>query len=168
MGWNDIKLNGFLYHSLFGNKLVDLKSQRAGEVVNGASQIEFLGGNEKKITFLANDSQNKFLSDLQLNFLHDLLSACELTMADIAFVNFLQENTITYRELITQLHSKKILVFGVTGSEIDLPFAIPFFQIQHFQEQQYMMAPALEDIQKKTELKKQLWKSLQKIFDIHK
>ena len=153
---------------MYRNNLVDLKPDNADKVLKKETQIDFLGGNEKKIIFLANDSQSKFLADLQMKFLYDLLTACQLTMDDIAFVNFFQNNTITYRELMAQLNPKKILLFGVSAHELDLPFTIPFFQIQNFQDQVYMISPSLEKLQMNKELKKQLWERLQKIFNIQK
>ena len=128
MSLDNIQLPGFLYQSMFKNSLVDLKRDNGDKVLKKETQIDFLGGNEKKIIFLANDSQSKFLGDVQMKFLYDLLTACRLTMADIAFVNFFQNNSISYRELTAQLHPKTILIFGVSANELDLPFAIPFFQ----------------------------------------
>src|ERR1035437_10035076 len=110
MSLDNIQLHGFLYQSMFRNNLVDLESHRADKVLKKQSEIDFLGGNEKKIIFLGNDNQSKFLSDLQMKFLYDLLTACQLTLADIAFVNFSRNNTITYRELLAQLDPKKILI----------------------------------------------------------
>ncbi len=168
MSLDNIQIPGFLYQSMFRNNLVDLKPDSTDKVVKKETRIDFLGGNEKKIIFLANDSQSKFLADVQMKFLYDLLTACRLTMADIAFVNFFQNKTITYRELILQFDPKKILLFGVSANELDLPFAIPFFQIQNFQEQIYLISPPLGELQTNKELKKQLWECLQKIFNIQK
>ena len=103
-----------------------------------------------------------------MKFLYDLLTACQLTMGDIALVNFFHNNTITYRELMVQLQPKKILIFGISANDLDLPFTIPFFQMQNFQEQVYMISPSIEELQMNIELKKQLWACLQKIFNIRK
>lgn len=168
MSLNNIQLPGFLYQSMFRNNLVDLKSNSTVKIVKKKISIDFLGGNEKKIIFLANDIQSKFLADVQMKFLYDLLTACRLTMADIAFVNFFQNKTISYRELMLQFNPEKILLFGVSANELDLPFAIPFFQIQNFQEQVYLISPSFEELQLNKELKKELWGSLQKIFNIQK
>ena len=168
MSLDNIQIPGFLYQSMFRNNLVDLKPDLTDKVLKKKTPIDFLGGNEKKIIFLANDSQSKFLGDVQMKFLYDLLTACRLTMADIAFVNFFQNNSISYRELTAQLYPKTILLFGVSANELDLPFAIPFFQIQNFQEQIYLISPSLGELQTNKELKKQLWECLQKIFNIQK
>lgn len=168
MSLDNIQLAGFLYPSIFKNNLVVIQSKNTVKTLKKESKINFLGGNEKKIIFIGKDNQNKFLGDNQMKFLNDLLSACHLTMADIAFLNFRENNNLTYHDLTEQLSPKKVLIFGVTAKELDLPFAIPFFQVQNFHEQVYLISPPLEEIQHSKELKKQLWNCFQKIFNIQK
>jgi hypothetical protein len=161
---DNLQLPGFLHELMFKKNLLDLKIATDFSKKN---QIDFLGGNEKNIVFLVNDSQSKFLADKELAFLSGLLTACELTMADIALVNFFQNNAINYQELIDKLQSKKILIFDIPATDLGLPFTIPIFQIQNFGEQLYLLSPSLTQIQTSKELKKQLWECLQKIFKIH-
>lgn len=168
MSIDNIPLPAFLYQNIFKKNLVDSKAEKATIALKEEAQINSLGGNEKKIIFLFNDNQNKFLGDLQMKFLWDLLTACQLTMADVALVNFFHTNAITYRELTDQLHPKKILIFGLLATDLHLPFTIPFFQIQNFQDQVYMISPSIEQLQMNVELKKQLWECLQKIFNLQK
>jgi hypothetical protein len=167
MSLDKIQLPRFLYQSIFKNNLVILKSESAAISLNKKSKINFLGGNDKKIVFVGKDDKNTFLADDQMKFLNDLLNACDLTMADIAFLNF-RKNTFTYLDITEQLSPKKILIFGVTPQELDLPFEIPFFQVQNFHDQLYMISPSLEEIKLNKELKKRLWNCFQKIFNIQK
>ena len=168
MSIDNIPLPAFLYQKIFGKNLVDLKPVISNNVLNKEPKIDFLGGNEKKIIFLVNDHQNKFLADTQMKFLYELLTACGLTMGETAIVNFFHNSTITYRELMLQLQPKKILMFGVSANDLNIPFTIPFFQMQNFGEQVYMLSPAIEELQLNKELRKQLWACLQKIFNIRK
>ncbi len=168
MGLDGIQLTGFLREAFFRNSLVVLEEAIPKSILNQDSQIGFLGGNKKGIIFLVNDSRNKYLDDVQMTFLSDLLSACQLTMADIALVNFSQNSDKNYHLFSDQLGAKKILMFGLAPQQLDLPFAIPFFQIQNFSEQVYLICPSLLEIQQDQSLKKQLWDNLQKIFTIKK
>jgi hypothetical protein len=171
MSIDNTPLPAFLIQSLFRNSLVDLKTDVTDitdHLLKEEPGITFLGGNEEKIIFLFNDKENKFLADSRVKFLSDLLTACQLSMGDIALVNFFNNNTITYRELIVQLRPKKILLFGISANDLDLPFTIPLFQMQNFQEQVYLVCPSIEDLQMNIDLKKQLWQSLQEIFNIRK
>lgn len=169
MSLDKIQLPAFLYQPIFKNNLVIIQSKNPVESLKKEeSKISFLGGNEKKIIFIGKDNQNKFLGDNQMKFLNDLLKACSLTMADIAFVNFCENNAFTYHDLNAQLSPKKVLIFGVNATELDLPFTIPFFQVQSFHDQIYLISPSLEEIQLNKELKKQLWNCFRKIFNIQK
>ncbi|MGH2565534.1 MAG: hypothetical protein ACRDE8_02555 [Ginsengibacter sp.] len=168
MSLDNIHLPGFLYVSMFKNYLVDLKPNKDNKTAAPQVTVGFLGGNSQNILLVTKDIQNKFLADDQMKFLNDLLNACNLTMADIAVVNIYEKNGLTYQDLKKELIPKKILLFGVAAKELDLPFEIPFFQVQNFHEQLYIICPSLEEIQLNKDLKKQLWNSLQKIFNIQK
>jgi hypothetical protein len=129
--------------------------------------INSLGENQQNILFIVKDAEHKFLADDEMTLLSNLIAACKLSMADISLVNY-YSNQYDYQQFIEQLHPQKILLFGVNTRELDLPFEIPFFQIQSFQNQLYMTAPLLKDFLNNTDLKKQLWTGLQKIFSLKK
>ena len=84
-------------------------------------------------------------------------------MADIALVNY-YFNQCDYQQFNQQFTPKKTLIFGVKTTELQLPFDIPHFQVQPFQNQLYLTAPGFEKFLKNTDLKRQLWASLQKLF----
>jgi hypothetical protein len=169
MSLDKIQLPGFLYGPLFRKNLVIIKAGGQEDSLKKESKkINFLGSNKKKIVVVGNDNQNKFLGDNQMKFLNDLLNACNLTMADIAFVNFRESSGFSYPDINDQFHPDKILMFGVSAKELDLPFEIPFFQVQNFQGQLYIISPTLAEIQLDNNLKKRLWACLQKIFNIQK
>ena len=167
MSLDNMQLPAFLYLAMFKNNLVNTALEKNEQFLNSTKKIDYLGGNEKRIIFLSKDNQHKFLSEDNMKFLQGLLVACNLTIMDIAFVN-ISFTSITYQELTDQLNADIILIFEVTAAELDLPFAIPFFQAQNFQNQEYMLAPSFEELQKNKEVRKKLWLCLQKIFNIQK
>lgn len=178
MSINNIQLPGHLCQIMFTNSLIGkLQSEtiktetiqdEPAKKASNKLKINCLGENKKNILFLVNNSQNKFLADNEMKLLTDLLTACKISMEDIALVNYNQNPEFNYQDLIDQFQSKKILVFGITASNLGLPFNIPFFQIQKFQEQMYMISPSLSDFINNVEMKKELWISLQKIFLLQK
>jgi hypothetical protein len=178
MSIDDIQLPGYLCQIMYTNSLVNkletdsIKPETIQkESIKKASnklKINSLGENKKNILFLVNNSQNKFLADNEMKLLTDLLTACKISMEDIALVNYNQNLELNYQDLFDQFQSKKILIFGITASNLGLPFNIPFFQIQKFQEQLYMIGPSLSEFINNVELKKELWISLQKIFLLQK
>ena len=99
-----------------------------------------------------------------MKLLTDLLTACKISMDDIALVNYHQNPQLNYQQITDQFQSKKNLVFGLSAVDLDLPFTIPYFQIQNFQGSLYMIAPPFSDFLKNINLKKDLWASLKKIF----
>ncbi|MEP6583113.1 MAG: hypothetical protein ABJA90_02550 [Ginsengibacter sp.] len=169
MSIDNIPLPVSMYQSLFKKNLVDLKAKPGQNNSLGKEKsIDFLGGNGKNIAFILSDPHHKFLNDNELKFLSGLISACDITMADIAIVNFAHYKDLDYKNVISALASKKILCFGVLATDLNLPFAIPDFQVQLFNEVQYIFCPNFEHLQKNISSKKQLWASLQKIFKINK
>jgi hypothetical protein len=162
MSIDNIQLSKTARRILFTKTLVE--ATEAGKSGNKSEiTINCLGGNEKSILFLVKDSQNKFLGDEEMNLLSNLITACELTMADIVLVNN-THTAATCQQLSDHFHSKKILMFGLNTSEMELPFSIPHFQIQTFNQQLYMTAPPLNQFLTNKDLKKELWLCLQKLF----
>ena len=174
MSIDNIKLTAYVCQSMYPKSLIctsetvenkpGIISSPAKKKLINKSTIDSLGENEGNILFLVNNEENKFVADDEMKLLSDLLTACKISMADIALVNYRQHPQMNYQVLEDQFHPKKILAFGVTPADLELPFAIPFFQVQKFQEQLYMISPSFADFINNTGLKKLLWNSLKKIF----
>jgi len=163
MGLNNIQLTKETCQNLFSKNLIEVKEILPENEGKEDRFISSLGENQQQILFLINDPENKFLPDNEMTLLSNLVTACKLTMADIALVNFYL-NPFNYEDFINYFHSTKILLFGVTTIDLNLPFSIPFFQIQQFRDQLYLTAPSLKNFLDHKDLKKELWTSLQKLF----
>jgi DNA polymerase III psi subunit len=176
MSIDNIQLTAGLCQSMFFKSLIETNKKPEGEqkIISREtikkpaekSEVKSLGENKGNILFLVNNPENIFLSDEEMKLLSDLLTACKISMIDIALVNYHQNPQLNYQQISTQFQSKKNLVFGVTAADLELPFTIPFFQIQKFQDKVYMMAPPLSHFLNNVNLKKELWVSLKKIFVI--
>jgi hypothetical protein len=163
MSLDTIQLSDQTCAILFPHNLVEDQPSKVKAVCYEKIKIDSLGANHKHVLFLVNNPAYKFLPEEEMQLLTNLVSACKLSMDDIALVNF-NSNKLNYFQFIEQFHPQKILVFGVSNKELELPFDIPHFQIQHFQEQFYLTAPSLKDFLENKGLKKELWMSLQKLF----
>jgi hypothetical protein len=166
MSLDNIQLTKETCIHFYSRSLVNAGSAREEEIEKKIT-INSLGENQQNILFIVKDADHKFLADDEMTLLSNLIAACKLSMADISLVNY-SSNQYSYHQFAEQFHPQKILLFGVNTQELDLPFEIPFFQIQSFQKQLYMTAPQLKDFLNNTELKKQLWSSLQKLFAVKK
>jgi hypothetical protein len=164
MGIDNIQLSGYLCQNLYNKSLIGEKHADNTVKTSEKFKINVLGQNKSQVLFLVNNRDQKFVSDSEMKLLSNLLSACKLSMADISLVNFQENPGIIYTDLIDYFHPKKILIFGISTSELQLPFTIPFFQIQQFHEQLYLTNPSLNQFLNNKELKIQLWNCLKKLF----
>ena len=132
---------------------------------------KYLGNYEKKIIVLVNDDKNMYVSDENLAFLSSILNACKLNIAHIALVNF-NNTPLNFIELKAQLQPEYLLLFGIKALQIQLPFDMPDYQVQQYNNCVIVTAPVFgvlnsEAAAAKTE-KTKLWKSLQKTFNLEK
>ena len=163
---DNIHLSNYLCYNLFKNSLIGHADGEKTLEISKKSKIQHLGLNNQHILFLVNNAEHKYLSDAEMEMLTNLLTACKLSVADIALVNFAHNNGVTYEDLITDLKSQKILTFGISTKDLNLPFNVPDFQIQKFQNQTYLFNPSMEDILNDVHLKKSLWNCLKNLFSI--
>ena len=163
MSLDNIQLSNNERRMLYAKNLIGTNQKIERQKATNEIKINSLGENQRNILFLVTEAENKFLPDNEMDMLSNLIAACKLSMADIALVNYFN-TSINYRQLTDHFQPKKILMFGISTSDLELPFYIPFFQIQQFQEQLYVTAPPLTNFLKNKDLKKQLWTSLQKLF----
>lgn len=178
-----IQLPDFLIAELYKGNLVDLdtfnaKEERAlipkdlidiKENTKVEGKIKYLGENGKGVIVLVDQAEAVFLKENELTFLTNILNACHLSLADIAIINIAKQE-INYETITKHLTVSTILLFDVEPSAIRLPFMIPVFQVQMFDECTVMVSPSLSVINKPTQegklLKTKLWMSLKKIFNI--
>jgi hypothetical protein len=164
MNIDKIELNSFTCQSLFSNKLVD--SKLSGEINTKLenSAIDFLGDNRKKVVFVVNNDKEKYVSNEEMALLNNLLAACKLSLGDISLVNFYPARNIDYEIINERFNAKYILLFGITCAQIGLPFNIPHFQVQKFQDQTYLFNPPFNDLLTDKNSKSALWICLKKMF----
>jgi hypothetical protein len=68
------------------------------------------------------------------------------------------------------MQPQSVLMFGVTALQIELPFAMPDYQVQQYDNCSILTASALQALNKNSEAvkkeKEKLWKSLRTMFNI--
>lgn len=163
MSLDNIQLSYETCAILFNHNLIEDPTSNPKVDSSQKIEIESFGENHSHVLFVVNNNTHKFLPDDEMELLTKLVSACKLSLADIALVNF-SSNKYNYQLFNDQFHPKKILIFGVKNTELELPFDIPYFQVQTFQQQSYLTAPPLKEFLNNTALKKELWRTLQNLF----
>jgi hypothetical protein len=166
MNIDNIQLTPFLIQELFKNSLVESGSPEPVKKRDAAASFAILGHNRKKIIILVANDETLYLPDEQLNFLLGILSACSLTMEDVAIINTRKNKNITYKAIEQELKGEKVILFGVTPVQINLPIEFPQYQVQAFNSQTYLTAAMLSEIQENKAEKAKLWNCLKQIFSI--
>jgi hypothetical protein len=166
MSLDNIQLPDTILQGLYSKCLYDLESHKSVLSDIPALSIGFLGSNQKKITILVNSDAAIYLPDDELNFLLGILTACKLSMADIALVNLAKNPGLAYSVLTEQLKAEKVFLFGLNAATIELPLQFPHYQVQQFNNQVYLSSVSLTEMQANKEEKMKLWACLKKIFSI--
>jgi hypothetical protein len=112
------------------------------------------------------NDQYPFLSDAGLQFLTSILSACRLSLADVAIINTHKLPVEQLSARIEELNPSKVLLFGLEPLQINLPMNFPIFQLQAFNNRMYLQSPTLEQLEKDKTLKQRLWTCLKTLFEI--
>lgn len=135
----------------------------AAELVSGT--IRSLGNNQQQILLLVRYPDTVFLPDSALDFLTGVLTACKLSMADVALVN-LHPAALDYKILTQQFSSRICILFGISPAEIGLPMNFPHYQLQPFATNTFLYTPALDDMEQDKVEKSKLWVCLKRLFNI--
>ena len=166
MSLDNIQLSSTLLQNLYSKSLFDLKTGTSAIDLIQPGNISFLGNNQKKITILVSSSETMYLPDDELNFLLGILTACKLSMADIALINVSNNANLLYTDIAEQLTAEKIFLFGVNAELLGLPLQFPLYQIQNYNNQVYLSAVSITDLQTDKMEKLKLWNCLKIIFSL--
>ena len=166
MSLDNIQLPDTILQALYSKSLYDLDWNKSVLSNIPNSEIGFLGSNQKQITILVSSETSIYLPEEDLNFLMGILSACKLTMADIALVNLSKNPDLIYTALTEQLKAEKIFLFGLNAAAIELPLQFPHYQVQQYNDQVYLSSVSLSEMQANKEEKMKLWACLKKVFSI--
>ncbi|HMU46406.1 MAG TPA: hypothetical protein PKC72_08570 [Chitinophagaceae bacterium] len=124
------------------------------------------GNNEKNITLIVNYKDSKHLPDDELSFLSEILSACRLSIGDVAILNINNFKNISYKDVFEKLEPAIVILLGVDPGHIQLPVVFPEFQVQSFSKTSFLFSPPLQELRNDKILKSKLWVCLKQIFGI--
>lgn len=163
MSLNEITLTGRQVADLYATVLIDAD---AGAAPAATPAVKYLGKNLTNIAILVNDDHHPFLPDDELALLTNILTACKLSLADVAVVNIYNLPEATVSEAFAELQSKKVLLFGIAPFAVGLPINFPPYKTQSFNQRQYLHSAALKELNQNKELKQKLWAGLQEFFAV--
>lgn len=165
-----IQLPPFILADLYKSSLVitDETTPTLSPIHEETPPADFLGSNHKNISVVVNDKQNRFLDTDSQQLLVNMLAALQLTLADVAVIN-LHVTPYTYKQLAEKLQTRICLMFAVTTQQIGLPFQMPDYKVQLFDNCKYVSSTSLQNMTgngKEAKVEKtKLWMSLKTIFE---
>lgn len=174
MSFSKYQLPDFIFPELYKQHLVIIPGEKTPHHIAigttpAVAREWFLGNNQKRITILVNEKGAAYLQDEALQFLSSILGACKLNLGDVAIVNNAND-PVSYAQLKEKLSPSFLLLFDVTAQAVQLPFTVPFYQVQQYDQCQFLLAPSLEKMlgngQEAKLEKSKLWLSLKKMFVI--
>lgn len=177
MDLNSIKFEITDIALLFKNSLVEIDEKKKvspnpdpGSIQTNSDAIDtgwkYLGENKKKTLIVVRYAEVTHLPDKQLSFLTRLLAACNLTLADVAILNFHNYSPSDFDKLINYFKPEVVLLFAIEPGEFGMPMIFPQFQVQGHKDSVFVSSPSLETIEPDKNLKGKLWVCLKKIFNL--
>ncbi|MEO6546915.1 MAG: hypothetical protein ABIN94_02910 [Ferruginibacter sp.] len=168
MSLENIQLPPIVLQELFKYSLNAIESdlKTPSKIISKENSLSILGNNLRHILIIVESNESFYLPDKQLNFLLGVLSACGLTIDDVAIVNIKNNPSLSYKTVTKELAPEKVFLFGVSPGRIKLPLDFPNYQIQRYNHQVYLTAPQLSDFQDNNAEKTKLWNCLQKVFEL--
>ena len=173
MDLNHIELPPTVIAELYQKSLIDTSEVHAKPqpisqeqvVAQNIEKWECLGNNRKNILLLVNYPSVVHIPEKELDFLTAMLSACQLSLNDVAIVNK-KNYSSGYKELLDHFKSKTVFLFGIEPMDFGLPVNFPHFQVQNFSKCTFLFAPAIHEMEQDKLLKSRLWLCLKRIFGI--
>jgi hypothetical protein len=174
MNLNRIQLPASVVAGLYKHSLVEIDTESPSRPIpfslekseKSGDRWKYLGENKKNILIAVNYNNAFYLPDDELSFLTNMLSACKLSLADVAIVNKNNYDEISYKEMVAQFASRIVFLFDIDPALFGMPINFPHFQLQPFANATFLFTPSLEDMQKDSLLKSKLWLCLRRLFSI--
>jgi len=166
----------FYQSTLIENNKMESKNEVVPEIVKDETlntnkkvttgEWKSLGNNQKNIMIIVKNNEAVHLTDNELTFLTGILTACNLTLADVAIVNLNNYLEATYKELTTYFKSKIVFLFDTEPAAFGLPISFPHYQLQAFAGNSFLYSPSLKDLENDKVQKSKLWVCLKRLFNL--
>ncbi len=98
---------------------VQTETDKDNSSINDSRQIKYLGEHLKQVTIIVKDELAVYLNENDLTLLSSILSACKLTLADIALINVAQQK-LSLHEILNVLPSKLVMIFDVSSTTLKI------------------------------------------------
>lgn len=171
MDFKELILPNFVLANLYKDVLIEdaEASKTHTQPVKQHIQLSFLGNNKKNIVLVVQDETAVYVTDDILALLTNLLTACRLTIADIALLN-ISNKKISYKQVTGELQPSYLLLMGIDAKQFQIPLIFPEYKIQHYNNCQMLITQGLDTMlgeSREAKMQKsKLWLCLKELFKV--
>lgn len=137
--------------------------------INELGQIKYLGEHLKQVTIIVKDELAVYLNENDLTLLSSILSACKLTLADIALINVAQQK-LSLHEILNILPSKLVMIFDVNSTTLKIKLPTTLYKSIQLGDTYLLFSNSLSLMQggdQSAKLEKgKLWAILKSLFQL--
>jgi hypothetical protein len=139
------------------------------EPIKELGQIKYLGEHLKQVTIIVKDELAVYLNENDLTLLSSILSACKLTLADVALINVAQQK-LSLHEILNVLPSKLVMIFDVSSITLKIKFPTTLYKSIQLGDTYLLFSNSLSLMQggdQSAKLEKgKLWAILKSLFQL--
>ena len=139
------------------------------EPIKELGQIKYLGEHLKQVTSIVKDELAVYLNENDLTLLSSILSACKLTLADIALINVAQQK-LSLHEILNVLPSKLVMIFDVSSTTLKIKLPTTLYKSIQLGDTYLLFSNSLSLMQggdQSAKLEKgKLWAILKSLFQL--
>jgi hypothetical protein len=139
------------------------------EPIKELGQIKYLGEHLKQVTIIVKDELAVYLNENDLTLLSSILSACKLTLADIALINVAQQK-LSLHEILNVLPSKLVMIFDVSSTTLKIKLPTTLYKSIQLGDTYLLFSYSLSLMQggdQSAKLEKgKLWAILKSLFQL--
>jgi len=137
--------------------------------INELGQIKYLGEHLKQVTLIVKDELAVYLNENDLTLLSSILSACKLTLADVALINVAQQK-LSLHEILNVLPSKLVMIFDVSSTTLKIKLPTTLYKSIQLGDTYLLFSNSLSLMQggdQSAKLEKgKLWAILKSLFQL--
>ena len=139
------------------------------EPIKALGQIKYLGEHLKQVTIIVKDELAVYLNENDLTLLSSILSACKLTLADVALINVAQQK-LSLHEILNVLPSKLVMIFDVSSTTLKIKLPTTLYKSIQLGDTYLLFSNSLSKMQggdQSAKLEKgKLWAILKSLFQL--
>ena len=139
------------------------------EPIKELGQIKYLGEHLKQVTIIVKDELAVYLNENDLTLLSSILSACKLTLADIALINVAQQK-LSLHEILNVLPSKLVMIFDVSSTTLKIKLPTTLYKSIQLGDTYLLFSNSLSLMQGGDQSEKlekgKLWAILKQLFQL--